>query len=272
MKRLLTFALTLLAMSAVVRAAEPVIVDLTPADAVGDEKNILELYIPAGELHGTVLMCPGGGYGALATDREGRRWAPWFAERGYATAVLLYRLPHHHSNIPFDDCAAAMSYLRGHAGELGIPADRIGIMGSSAGGHLAAYSSVVYKPGNRPDFTILFYPVISMQDDITNIITRRNLFTPEQLESAQAKDFYSAENKVNANTPPTFLVMCQNDDIVNIDNSIRYYQALTASGVPAEMHIFPPTKDPHGFGFNLGFTYRSEILSLLSRWLSEQNK
>lgn len=204
-----------------------------------------------------VLICPGGGYARLAMDHEGTEVAEWLNSIGIAGIVLKYRLPSDDimkdkKTGPLQDAQRAMRIIRKNAGKWNIDASKIGVMGFSAGGHLAAtlttqYDKKVYDAQNisaRPDFSILAYPVISMQDSLTHMGSRKNLLgdNPSQKDT----DEYSNELHVTENTPPCFLIHSSDDGTVNYLNSVLFYEALIRNHIPSEMHIFP--FGGHGYG------------------------
>lgn len=207
-----------------------------------------------------VIITPGGGYGRIVLDKEGFETARWFAARGVSAFLLVYRLPgeghDQRADVPLRDAQRAVRLVRGRAHEFGLDAHRIGFLGFSAGGHVAAsvatrFDAKVYAPVDavdggsaRPDFSILLYPVISMDASIGHGGSRRALLgdTP----SAAALATYSLENAVTAATPPTLLMLADDDTVVVPENSLRYYSALHRHGVSAELHIFARGK--HGFG------------------------
>ncbi len=192
-----------------------------------------------------VVVIPGGGYGVVCVDGEGKAIAEILNERGITTVVLKYRLPNHHYLIPANDARRAIRMTRAKATDWGIDPKRVGVWGFSAGGHLASTVATVFDSGDaksddaiermssRPDFAILFYPVISMDEEITHKGSRRNLIGDEDLVER-----YSSELQVTAETPPCFLLHCTDDRTVNIENSLRFYQALVANKVPAACVIF----------------------------------
>ncbi len=220
----------------------------------------LEIYLPAqGKAKGSaVVICPGGGYAVLAYDHEGQQVARWFQDQGVAAIILKYRLPSdeimENKNVgPLQDVQEAIRTARRHAKEWGFDAGKIGIMGFSAGGHLAAtattmYSDNVYTVSDdtsaRPDFSILVYAVISMQKEITHSGSRANLLGKEP--SQALVDHFSNELQVNAQTPPAFLIHAQDDTVVPVENSLRYFQSMKKNGVAGELHIHE--KGGHGFG------------------------
>jgi acetyl esterase/lipase len=223
----------------------------------------IEVRLPAGgnATGQAVVICPGGGYGILAYDWEGTDIANWLNSRGIAGIVLKYRLPEDASNeiphfTPLLDAKRALRLVRSHATEWGIDPHQIGVMGFSAGGHLASTLGTQYDVGDtsatdpidrissRPDFMILMYPVISFDPAVGHSGSRRNLLGEQ--DSPELVDFYSGERNVTTDTPPTFLVHAFDDKSVPVQNSLRFYEALLAHNVPSEMHLYPD--GGHGFG------------------------
>jgi len=224
-----------------------------------------------------VLICPGGGYGALAFNHEGHAIAKWLNEHGIAGIILKYRLP---SDLimkdktvgPLQDAQEALRTIRRNAAKWNINPRKIGVMGFSAGGHLAStlsthYSDKVYEPVDtvsaRPDFSILIYPVITMDSSFTHAGSRRNLLGPEPSAEIVAK--YSNEKQVNEKTPPAFMVHSMDDKTVPVKNSIVYYEALVKYGIPSELHMFQ--KGGHGYGMAGGKETQSAWPELCINWL-----
>lgn len=195
-----------------------------------------------------VVIIPGGGYGVVCTDTEGRQIAEKLTRKGIAGIVLKYRLPNQHHKIPASDARRAIQTVRHNATEWKIDPKRIGVWGFSAGGHLASTASTSFTPGNpdakdlmeqqssRPDFSILFYPVISMVSGVTHQGLRNNLLGPSPSEDLILK--YSSEKQVSKHTPPTFLLHAADDKVVNIKNTLQYYEALMAHKIPARLVAF----------------------------------
>jgi acetyl esterase/lipase len=212
------------------------------------DKPTLAIYLPdAAKANGAaVIVCPGGGYRALAMDHEGRQIADWLNSNGVAAFVLKYRLgPRYRHPAPLQDALQAIRTVRTRASEFRIAPDRIGIWGFSAGGHLAASVSTKFdSPETRPDFSILAYPVISLTADYTHKGSRTNLLgeTPDP----QLVESLSLEKQVTAKCPPAFLFHTNADTGVPPENSVAYYLALRKAGVPAEMHIY--LEGRHGVG------------------------
>jgi len=233
-------------------------------------------YIPAKPNGTAVIICPGGGYGILAFDKEGVNVAKKFNDVGITAFVLKYRLPSDlimadKSMGPLQDALQAIYLVRKNAKAWGISPDKIGVMGFSAGGHLAASLSVHYndmKVQNqeqislRPDFSILIYPVISF-GSVTHSGSVKNLLGDEPTESQ--KRYFSTQNYINAETPPAFLVHANDDATVQVKNSILYNEALTKFKVPAEMHIYQA--GGHGFGLH-NPTTKDDWFERLKNWMN----
>jgi acetyl esterase/lipase len=247
--------------------------------ALGSEdrdRPTLTIYVPFGEKVPTgVVVCPGGGYGGLADNHEGRQIANWLNSLGITAFVLKYRLgPRYHHPRELQDAQRAIRIVRSRAKEFGIAADRIGIMGFSAGGHLAstagthfdsgdaAATDPIEQVGSRPDFMVLGYPVISFTTPYTHKGSMHNLLgdnpDPKLVESL------SNELQVTPQTPPTFLFHTDADTVVPSENSVLFYLALRKNKVPAELHIFE--KGPHGVGLALRDPALSMWPTLLANW------
>jgi len=241
--------------------------------ALGDEdkdKPSITIYLPDAEkATGTgVIVAPGGGYGNLAIDHEGKQVAEWFISHGVAAFILKYRLgPKYHHPIELGDAQKAIRTVRARAKEFGIAPDKVGIMGFSAGGHLASTAATRFGVedgvSSRPDFAILCYPVISFKDPFAHTGSRRNLLgetpDPALVESL------SNETQVTRETPPTFLFHTNADTGVPPENSVQFYLALRRAGIPAEMHIFE--KGRHGVGLAPTDPILSYWPPLLANWL-----
>lgn len=224
-----------------------------------EDKPTLTIYQPVEHLRNgaAVVICPGGGYWKVAMDHEGHQVAEWLNAHGVAGFILRYRkAPDYHHPAPMQDVQRAIRTVRARADEFNIDPDRIGVLGFSAGGHLASTAATHFDSGDksandpikrvssRPDFAVLIYPVISFTTEYTHKGSRRNLLG-ENPDESQVKKF-SNELQVTAETPPTFLIHSTGDTGVPPENSILYYRALRKAGVPAEMHIFEQGK--HGYG------------------------
>jgi acetyl esterase/lipase len=286
--------LLMTAIATLSEAASPVVIPLWPegvpgAKAIGDERSesggrisnvsepTLTVYAPAVDRpNGTaVIIAPGGGYGMLSTEREGVQYANWLSTLGVTSFVLKYRMKEFGHPAPLQDVLRAVRLVRSRAAELKVNPARVGVMGSSAGGHLAASAGTLFdhaagKTGAaldatsaRPDFLILMYPVITMDDPHAHAGSRKNLLgdnpTPELLQLA------SMEKQVTAATPPTLLIHTQADQSVPVENSILFYQALTRAKVPAEMYLFE--HGGHGMGMKDGLGTSSDWPARAAEWL-----
>ncbi|MFA5328748.1 MAG: alpha/beta hydrolase [Prolixibacteraceae bacterium] len=225
-----------------------------------------------------VVICPGGGYMIEAMDHEGYDMAEWLATQGVAGIVLKYRLPYGHDQIPLEDAQRALRIVRQHAAEWGINPIKIGIAGSSAGGHLASTAGTKFDLGKsnstdpierfscRPDFMLLLYPVITFREEFGHMGSRVNLIGSGNKWELVEK--YSNELQVNAQTPPTFLVLADDDGGVPPRNSIEFYLALKKYKIPAEMHIF--RDGGHGFGMNKKNIPVDQWPNLFAQWMKAQ--
>jgi acetyl esterase/lipase len=244
---------------------EPRVELLWPAGApgaIGDEaadKPTLTIWLPpADKANGAaVVICPGGGYGALAVDHEGKQVAEWLNANGIAAFMLKYRIaPRYRHPAPLDDAQRAIRTVRARAAEWKVDPARIGILGFSAGGHLTSTAATHFDSGDpdakdpiaragcRPDFAVLLYPVISFTTPYMHRGSRKNLLgeTPDE----KLVESLSNENQVTAATPPTFLAHTNEDSGVPPENSVLFYLGLRKAGVPAELHIYE--KGKHGLG------------------------
>jgi acetyl esterase/lipase len=242
------------------------------------------VFLPA-QRHATgqaVLICPGGGYNVLAYDWEGVDIARWFASRGIAAIVLKYRLPGSKAiplryEAPLQDAQRALRLIRFNADHWNIDVNKIGVIGFSAGGHLASTLGTRYdyntldpvdaidEVSARPDFMVLVYPVISFREQYSHTGSRDALLG-EDADSSLI-DFYSNELHVSSGTPPAFLVHSGDDSVVPVENSLNFYQALINEGIPAEMHIFP--EGGHGYSLAIGRGYLQTWTDRLYDWLKD---
>ena len=209
-----------------------------------------------------VVICPGGGYFIEAMDHEGYDMATFLQSQGVAGIVLKYRLPNKHDEVPSSDARRAVRIVRANAKEWGIDPQKIGIAGSSAGGHLASTERV----SCRPDFMLLLYPVITMNKEYTHMGSRENLIGTGKNKKLIRK--YSNELNVSPETPPTFLVLADDDGAVPPRNSIEFYSALKRNNVPAEMHIFQ--YGGHGFGMRKDGRPSDNWPNMFMDWLKER--
>jgi acetyl esterase/lipase len=251
-------------------------------DADGD-KPTLTIYLPPPEkaTGAAVVICPGGGYGALAVDHEGHQVGQWLNSFGVAGFIVKYR--HSRSGAgyghpaPIQDAQRAIRTVRSRAKEWGVDPNRIGILGFSAGGHLASTAATHFhesfceprdgidRTNCRPDFAVLIYPVIAFGEPFTHVGSQRNLLGADADKSLIEK--FSNEKQVTPQTPPTFLIHTWEDKGVPAENSIAFYLALRKAKVPAEMHIF--LKGPHGFGLGQKLDGASAWPGLCQKWMQE---
>jgi acetyl esterase/lipase len=244
----------------------------------------LTVFLPPEEkASGTaVLICPGGGYGMLAFDHEGFAIARWLNSNGIAGIILKYRLPSDmimkdKSVGPLQDAQEAMRIIRRNASQWKVSPHKIGVIGFSAGGHLAStlsthFSEKVYEVKDttsaRPDFSILIYPVVSFDSSFTHEGTRQNLIGDKP--SDYTIRYFSNELRINRNTPPAFLVHSADDKVVPVKNSIVYFEGLLRNNIQTEMHIFQ--KGGHGYGLAINKGTESAWPDLCLRWLKENFK
>jgi acetyl esterase/lipase len=212
-----------------------------------------------------MLICPGGGYAMLSASHEGKMFAEWFAANGITAVVLKYRLPNHHSNIPLVDAMQAMRILRERASEWGVDPARVGVMGSSAGGHLASTLLTHYdSPETKPTFGMLIYPVITM-GELTHTSSRDFLLGPNP--TAEAINRFSNELQVTSDTPPTMIFFSNDDNLVDPRNGVMFYNALKEKNVESALYIFPT--GGHGWGFGPWFRYHEQMKNLAMDWISK---
>lgn len=211
-----------------------------------------------------VIICPGGGYHYTELWDEGYFWFPYFFMRGYTVAILEYRMPGFDPQSPMTDGAEAVKMMRQHADEWHFNAHHVGIMGFSAGGHLASSMMVTDNDAVRPDFGILFYPVISMKKELTHEGSHYRLMgdkAPRQLELK-----YSNELHVSKKTPPAFIAFSEDDKTVDPQNAMRFYNAMRSKKRPVTLHAYP--SGGHGWGYRRSFKYHNQMVNDLTDWLS----
>jgi len=241
---------------------------------------VMDMYpAPAAIANGTaVVICPGGGYWGLAIEHEGSQVAQWLNSLGVTAFVLKYRLPEASIMVdksvgPMQDGQEAIRIVRRHAKEWGISPDKIGVMGFSAGGHLAAtlstrFTEQVYplkkdEASARPDFSLLIYPVISMDSTITHMGSRINLLGEKPSDEQVVR--FSNEKQVTSQTPPAFMIHSMDDNVVPVENSIRYALAMKQSGVACELHLYQ--KGGHGYGMGRSNDTESTWTVACTNWL-----
>jgi acetyl esterase/lipase len=250
-----------------------------PGDCIGNiSQPTLTVHLPPAEkaTGAAVVLTPGGGYSVVCAETEGRQIAELLVPRGIAAIVLKYRLPNRHHEVPAGDARRAIRTVRHFAHEWHIDPQKVGVWGFSAGGHLASTVSTVFDAGHaaaedgverqssRPDFSILFYPVISMEDGVTHGGSRLNLIGPDA--SAALVRRYSNEHQVTGDSPPTFLLHAADDHAVPVENSLRYYRQLVARGVNSRLIVF----ETGGHGPN-AFQSNPSWLAVFEEWLKSQH-
>lgn len=210
-----------------------------------------------------ILVIPGGGYRVLSIGQEGYQWADHFTKQGIATIVLSYRMPMGVTEVPISDATEAMRLIRENANKWGINPQKVGILGSSAGGHLASTICTHNDEGTRPNFQILFYPVISMDKGVTHLDSHNCLIGENASKELEEK--YSNALQISSTTPPCILLLSDDDGLVPPQNSAEYYLALKKAGIKASMHVYP--SGGHGWGCGKWFRYHDEMMQDLQIWL-----
>lgn len=210
-----------------------------------------------------IVICPGGGYEKLSLEKEGYDWAEFLQNQGIAAIVLKYRMPHGKPEIPIEDAQQAMKMVRLNAASWKIDRNDVGIMGFSSGGHLAATIATKSKGDARPNFQILFYPVISMMEGYGDAVSLENLLGRHPNKRTQKQ--YSADLNVSRVTPRAFIALSDDDNIVPPANGVNYYTELYRNGVKASLHVYP--SGGHGWGSKIGFRFHEELIMELKAWL-----
>ncbi len=238
-----------------------------PAVASDDDKDTakVEVYLPREKVATgrAVVICPGGGYQTLAMDSEGRDWASFFNNMGIAAIVLKYRMPNGNKQVPISDAEEALKLVRRKAAEWRIKPNEVGIMGASAGGHLASVVATKATGDAKPDFQILLYPVITMQPGITHRGSRER-FLGKNPSKADERE-YSTDLQVTRATPRAWIALSDDDRTVMPINGVNYYAQLYRHDVPASLHVYPGGR--HGWGRKQTFKYNLEMELDLKAWL-----
>lgn len=232
-----------------------------------DGKSVLDCYLPEQPSGKAIVDCPGGGYSHLSMQNEGHDWAAFFNQQGIAYFVLTYRMPNGDRTIPLTDAYNAMKTVRDSAQVWHINPSDVGIMGFSAGGHLASTVCTHASDNLRPNFAILFYPVISMDENETHKGSVNGFLGQQKYDKELVYD-YSNYNAVRSHeTPPTILILANDDRAVPpLTNAIPYYSAMQRAGNSCALHIYPT--GGHGFGFRDTFPYHNQMLDELRAWLA----
>lgn len=241
--------------------------DAAPFDeSKGNFKPSIRVFLPSPEVATgrVVVACPGGGYSHLAYQHEGYDWAPYFNKQGIALVVLKYRMPKGgRKEVPYSDAEEALKMVRDSAAVWNVNPYDVGIMGFSAGGHLASTLATHARSEVRPNFQILFYPVITMDKSYTHMGSHNNLLGADASEELEKR--YSNEKRVTPETPRAFIVYSDDDKVVPPANGVNYYLALNKNNVPASLHVYP--SGGHGWGIREDFLYKNQMLDELSAWL-----
>ena len=271
MRNLKSFALLVVLLAVSVSAMAQRSFDVNLWTAKAPNKNGLQdtayikVYLPdAKRATGrAVVICPGGGYAILAMDHEGTQWAPFFNNMGIAAIVLHYRMPNGNVKVPISDAEEAMRIVRRNAKNWHINASDVGIMGFSAGGHLASTIATQSKGDAKPNFQILFYPVITMLQGYTHQGSHDNLLGANASKKDEQK--YCSDLQVTRVTPRACLLLSDDDHAVLPINSVNYYAELYRHDVHASIYVYPT--GGHGWGMNTSFAYHTEMLLNLKGWL-----
>ncbi|MDO5446198.1 MAG: alpha/beta hydrolase [Prevotellaceae bacterium] len=262
MKRIFLSIIVLMTAAITASAQKPFDITLNRTD---NDSSTIRVFLPKKNIATgrAVVVCPGGGYSHLAMEHEGYDWADFFGRMGVATIVLKYKMPHGNHLIPIGDAEQAIKAVRAHAQEWGINPNDVGIMGSSAGGHLASTISTHSTGDSAPNFQILFYPVVSMDSNVSHGGSHDNFLGKNPKKEMELE--YSNALKVTPQTPRAFIVLASDDRSVKPQNSTEYYQALCNNKVPAMIVAYPT--GGHGFGYRPSFIYHSQMLTELAAWL-----
>jgi len=279
MKKLLVLALVLIGMTAQAqwaqrpRMAEPGLTDQTARkftlDLTDDGKAQMVCFLPTTPSGKAIVGIPGGGYSVLSNTHEGTMAADWLNKKGIAYFVVNYRLPEGDRTIPMGDVEKGFRIVRDSAAIWGINPSDVGIMGFSAGGHLASVISTHSPFEVRPNFTILFYPVISMDERVSHMWSYRNFLGEEGQKDPKLVHDFSTNNAVQRHlTPPACIIMSGDDNLVPpLTNGLTYYTAMRNAGNDCMLLLYPT--GGHGYGFGQWFTYHDEMLATLGKWLDQ---
>ncbi len=260
-RKLMLFGTLLVAIAAQAQTARTVTFNITD-----DGKANMVGYLPTEPSGRAIVDCPGGGYSHLSMQNEGHDWAEWFNRQGIAYFVLTYRMPNGDRTIPMSDAQKAIRTVRDSADVWGINPLDVGIMGFSAGGHLASTVSTHSEYDCRPNFSILFYPVISMDERQTHKGSVNGFLGQSKNDKQLVRDF-SNQHAVRSHLTPPAIILLANDDraVPPVTNGIAYYSAMRNAGNECALYVYP--SGGHGFGFRSTFKYHDQMLTDLSAWL-----
>lgn len=260
-KTLSILALAVIGMAAQAQTARTVTVNLTPDGAAN-----MQVFIPEKPSGRAIVGCPGGGYSHLSMQNEGTDWAEYFNGLGITYGVLKYRMPKGDRTIPMSDAQNAIRTMRDSAAAWHISPYDVGIMGFSAGGHLASTTATHAPQATRPDFQILFYPVISMNERATHKGSVVGFLGDKRTDEKLVKEFSNDQAVRKHQTPPAIIFLAIDDNAVPpLTNGIPYFTALNRAGISASMHAYP--SGGHGFGFRKTFAYHDQMIDELTTWL-----
>ena len=262
MKKMMIFCLLLLATSLQAQTSRKFTIDLTE-----DGKAQMVCFLPETSSGKAIVGVPGGGYSVLSNSHEGYMASDWLNNQGIAYFVVNYRLPEGDRTKPMGDVQKGIRIVRDSAAVWGINPHDVGIMGFSAGGHLASVVSTHSDFDSRPDFSILFYPVISMDERVSHVWSCRNFLGEEGQKDPELVRSFSTQNAVRRHlTPPAIIIMSSDDNLVPpVTNGLEYYKAMRNAGNECAMLLYPT--GGHGYGFGPWFPYRDEMLATLGKWL-----
>lgn len=276
--RNIAVAIAMAVSSIAIQAQQPINIDLWPNglpntngidrtqpydDSKSNFKPSIRVFLPEKPDGRAVIALPGGGYGHLAMDHEGYDWAQFFNEQGIALIVLKYRMPRNNKEVPMSDVREAFRVVRSNAKEWKINPAKVGIMGSSAGGHLASTIATHTSKAEAPAFQILFYPVISMDRNQSHAGSCINFLSKNPTK--EEIDLYSNQLQVNSTTPPAIVLLSTDDKAVPPSNGISYVNNMIKAKASATLLTFPT--GGHGWGIRDNFAYKQEMLDNLRVWL-----
>jgi acetyl esterase/lipase/lysophospholipase L1-like esterase len=231
-----------------------------------DNQSTLEIYFPENPTGRAIVDCPGGGYAGLSMQNEGHNWAEFFNEKGITYGVLKYRMPNGDRNIPLTDAYQAIKTMRDSAKVWNVNPNDVGIMGFSAGGHLASSVSTHAPWQSRPNFSILVYPVISMNEKETHKGSCVNFLGEGQSDEKLVREWSNQYAVRRHLTPPAVIFLAADDlTVPPLTNGFKYYESMVKAGNPCALYVYP--SGGHGFGFRQDYTYHDQMLKELSTWL-----
>lgn len=249
--------------------ADRTLTSLCPASETdaGDQTAMLTCYLPSVPSGRAVVCCPGGGYTHLAMQHEGHEWADFFTSKGIAFFVLKYRMPHGDRSLPMNDAFEAIRLVRDSADVWRLNPREVGIMGSSAGGHLASAVSTHAPSDVLPDFTILFYPVISMNEPDSHRGSVVNFLGDGRTDGALVEEF-SSDCAVRAGQTPPAIILASADDgaVPPVTNGVAYFSAMQLAGNRCTLHLYPT--GGHGWGIRPNFAHHEQMIQDLNYWLA----